>query len=176
MEFSSDVNRISDRLQLSSSLTLAAGFGDLLVIMAIGGIDALPVLQQIRRDDDQIRRQFLFRNHVLNDVRSELYLSGTYVRDYLLELEPGRASAFRASLQEVRRQMASALASYAKQVEPEEKKHYCALKTELSQYWQILDPILNWDAAERRGRGYISFGMRCSLTARQCLRSREDAW
>jgi len=154
MEFSSDVNRISDRLQLSSRFTLAVGFGGLLVIMALAGIDALRVLQQIRRDDDQVRRQFLFRNHVLNDIRSELYLSGTYVRDYLLEAEPARASTFRASLQEVRGQMESALASYAKQVEPGEKQHYTALRTELSQYWQTLDPILNWDAAERRGRGY----------------------
>src|ERR1700694_1382695 len=154
MEFSSDVNRISDRLQLSSRLTLAVGFGGLLGILALAGIDALRVLQQIRRDDDQIRRQFLFRNHVLNDIRSELYLSGTYVRDYLLEPEPARASTFRTSLQEVRGEMESALASYAKQVEAEERQHYAALRTELSQYWHTLDPILKWDAAERRGRGY----------------------
>ena len=35
--------------------------------MALAGMDALRVLRQIRRDDDQIRRQFLFRNHVLNE-------------------------------------------------------------------------------------------------------------
>src|SRR5712692_2296758 len=91
-----------DRLQLSSRFALLAGFGGLLVIMALAGVDALRVLRQISRDDDQIRRQFLFRNHVLNDIRSELYLSGTYVRDYLLEPEQARASTFRASLQEVR--------------------------------------------------------------------------
>lgn len=155
MKSSPDAKRISDPLQLSSRFTLAAGFGGLLVIMALAGVDALRVLQQIRRDDDQIRRQFLARNHVLNDIRSELYLSGTYVRDYLLEPDPGRATTFRASLQEVRGQMESALASYARQVEPEETKHYAALTAELSQYWQTLDPILNWDAPERRARGYI---------------------
>ena len=51
--------------------------------------------------------------------------------------------------------MESALASYARQVEPEETSHYAALKAELSQYWQTLDPILNWDAPDRRARGYI---------------------
>jgi signal transduction histidine kinase len=147
-------NRISDRLQLSSRLTLAAGFGGLLLIMALAGVDAMRVLQQIRREDDQIRRQFLFRNHVLNDIRSQLYLSGTYVRDYLLEPEPARASAFLASLQEVRAAMESALASYGKQVEPEERKHYADLTTELSRYWETLDPVLSWDTTERRGRGY----------------------
>ena len=50
--------------------------------------------------------------------------------------------------------MDSALISYGEQVEPEEREHYAALMTELSQYWQTLDPILTWDAAERRRRGY----------------------
>ena len=87
-----NVKRTTDRLVSSSRLALAAGFGGLLAITALGGADALRVLHQIRRDDDQIRKQFLFRNHVLNDIRSELYLSGTYVRDYLLDPEPGRAA------------------------------------------------------------------------------------
>src|SRR6185369_16541334 len=103
--------RGSDRLFLSSRLAVAAGFGGLLAIMALAGADALRVLQQIRRDDDQIRQQFLVRNDLLNDVRSELYLSGTYVRDYLLEPEPSRARTFRANLEEARKQMESALAS-----------------------------------------------------------------
>jgi signal transduction histidine kinase len=144
----------ADRLPLSSRFTLALGFGGLLVIMALAGIDALRVLRQIRRADDQIRRQFLSRNHLLNDIRSDLYLSGTYVRDYLLEPEPQRAGTFRASLQEVRHGMDSALLSYDNQVEPAEKQHYAALKTELSQYWKTLDPILAWDSTERRRRGY----------------------
>ncbi|HLJ45760.1 MAG TPA: ATP-binding protein [Bryobacteraceae bacterium] len=155
MEFPSEVNRISDRLMRSSRVTLTVGFGGLLAIMMLSGFDALRVLHQIRRDDDQIRRQFLARNHVLNDIRSELYLSGTYVRDYLLEPEPGRASSYRASLQDVRSQMDAALVSYSKLIEPAESQHYKALQSELSHYWQTLDPIMTWNAVERRDRGYL---------------------
>ena len=122
--------------------------------MALGGADALRVLHQIRRDDDQIRKQFLFRNHVLNDIRSELYLSGTYVRDYLLDPEPGRAAMYRTSLDGVRGEMESALSSYGGQVESGEAEHYAALKMELSNYWEIIRPILKWDTDERRDRGY----------------------
>jgi signal transduction histidine kinase len=139
---------------LSARFALMLGFGGLLAIMALAGADALRVLRQITRDDNQIRRQFLFRNHVLNDIRSQLYLSGTYVRDYLLEPDSGRAETYRTSLEEVRRQMESALASYAGQLQPEEMKHYGALQTELARYWQILGPPLNWNAAERQRRGY----------------------
>jgi hypothetical protein len=143
-----------DRLLLSSRVALIVGFGSLLGIMALAGIDALRVLQSFRTNDDRIRRQFLFRNHVLNDIRSEVYVSGTYVRDYLLEPETERAEAYRASLEQVRVQMVSALDSYGRQIAPEEVKHYTALKTELAQYWGILAPIFKWDAAERRRLGY----------------------
>jgi signal transduction histidine kinase len=143
-----------DRLLLSSRLALLVGFGSLLAIMALAGIDALRVLQRFRTEDDRIRRQFLFRNHVLNDIRSEVYLSGTYVRDYLLEPETERAETYRASLEQVRVQMVAALESYGHQIAPEEVKHYTALQTELGQYWEILAPIFRWDAAERRRLGY----------------------
>src|SRR5579872_198063 len=124
MEFPSEVNRISDRLMRSSRVTLTVGFGGLLAIMMLSGFDALRVLHQIRRDDDQIRRQFLARNHVLNDIRSELYLSGTYVRDYLLEPAPDRDSNYRTTLEQVHKEMEAALESYRSQLRPEERKDY----------------------------------------------------
>jgi signal transduction histidine kinase len=144
----------SDRLLLGTRFALAIGFGGLLVLMTVAGFDALRVLQQIRRDDDRIRREFLFRNHVLNGIRSQLYLSGTYVRDYLLEPEPGRAETFRAGLQQVQREMQSALESYRAQLRSEEQPAYAKLTAELSQYWNILGPILKWSPEERRSRGY----------------------
>src|SRR5207244_7291680 len=73
---------------------------DALPILA--GLDTLRVLRQIRANEDQIRQEFLFRNHVLNNIRSDLYLSGTYVRDYLLEPDFERAESYRATLQKVR--------------------------------------------------------------------------
>jgi signal transduction histidine kinase len=146
---------VADRLHFSTRLALLMGFGGLLAIVALAGIESLLIVRQIRRDDDHIRRQFLFRNHVLNNIRSGLYLSGTYVRDYLLEPEAGRAETYRANLEAVRKEMESALASYAAQVEPPETQQYAALRTEISRYWATLEPILKWGPVERRERGYV---------------------
>ncbi len=143
-----------DRLLMSTRFALAIGFGGLLALMALAGADGLRVLHEIRRNDDRIRRQFLFRNHLLNDIRSELYLSGTYVRDYLLEPEPARAETFRASLDQVHKEMESALEAYRGQLRPDEHEHYAALASELSNYWGILGPPLAWSGAERRAEGY----------------------
>src|SRR6202451_4167097 len=133
---------------------LIAGFGSLLLAMALTGGDALIVLRQVRREDDAIRRQFLFRNRALNEVRSDLYLSGTYVRDYLLEPEPVRAEAFRSSLEDVRKRMQSALDSYERQLSAGQQTQYFALDTELARYWEVLRPVMKWDAEQRRTRGY----------------------
>jgi hypothetical protein len=113
--------------------------------MVLAGLDGLRVLRQIRRTGDQIRRQFLSRNHALNEIRSALYLSGTYVRDYLLEPDPERAEAYRVSLEEVRREMES-----ESQLEFEQTKDYSDLRMEISCYWEVLGPILQWNTTERR--------------------------
>jgi signal transduction histidine kinase len=146
--------RGSDRLLLGTRLALGAGFGGLLAIMALAGIDGIRVLQQIRRNDNQIRTQFLLKNHALNDIRSQLHLSGTYVRDYLLEPEPGRAETHRANLEEVHRQMESALESFGRQLEPGQTQYYSELSADLANYWQILGPIFKWDSSQRRHQGY----------------------
>ena len=143
-----------DRPRWNTRVAVITGFGGLLLTMALAGGDALRVLRQVQREDDQIRRQFLFRDHVLNDVRSELYLSGTYVRDYLLEPEPVRAETFRASLEDVHNQMETALEAYGRQLNSQERTQYSALDTELSRYWGVLGPILRWNASERHARGY----------------------
>ncbi|MBZ5600892.1 MAG: MCP four helix bundle domain-containing protein [Acidobacteriia bacterium] len=149
-------SRVLDRTDplLSSRVALAFGFGSLLAIIALAGIDSLRVLQNFQRNDDRIRRQFLSQNRVLNEIRSDVYVSGTYVRDYLLEPEPERAETYRANLEQVRRAMDSALDSYSRQLAPQEVRQYTALRSELAEYWQILAPVFKWDTAERRNVGY----------------------
>ena len=122
--------------------------------MALAGIDALRVLRHFRQSDEHIRRQYLAENHVLNDIRSDVYVSGTYVRDYLLEPEARSADAYRTNLQQVRKHMEAALDSYRVQVGPEGQQQYTALHTELTDYWAILAPVFHWDSAERRRSGY----------------------
>ena len=44
-----------------SRLALTIGFGGLLLIIALAGIDAERVLQQFQRSDDQIRQRYVSR-------------------------------------------------------------------------------------------------------------------
>jgi signal transduction histidine kinase len=139
---------------LSSRVALAFGFGSLLLIIALAGIDALRVLRNFMGSDDRIRQEFLSRNRALNEIRSDVYLSGTYVRDYLLEPETERAENYRANLEQVRAHMDAELNSYSRQLTSQESGQYTALHAALADYWRILAPIFRWSSAERQRLGY----------------------
>src|SRR5499427_10579019 len=143
-----------DRLILSTRFALLAGFGGLIVIILLAGMDTLRVLREIRANEDQIRQEFLFRNHLLNSIRSDLYLSGTYVRDYLLDPEFERAESYRSTLETVRTEMDAALDSYGNRLNLQESKDYTALKIELARYWDVLGPVLQLNDQERQRKGY----------------------
>ena len=158
MDTGESIGQLTDRTFLRGSrIALVVGFGGLLLIMALAGIDALRVLQQFRHSDEQIRRRYLSQNHVLNDIRSDVYVSGTYVRDYLLEPDPALAEVHRKSLEAVRAHMESALELYGRDATSAEVEHYSALRAELADYWGILAPIFQWDPGERRRSGYAFF-------------------
>lgn len=144
-----------DRLILGGArLALIAGFGGLLVMMSVAGIATLRMLRQIRENGDQIRQEFLARNHILNNIRSDLYLSGTLVRDYLLEPDFEHAESYRSSLKQVRSEMDSALQSYGSKLGPEDTKDFATLTMELARYWEILGPVLQLNNEERQRKGY----------------------
>src|SRR5262245_28410152 len=148
------LNATFDRLVLSTRFALIAGFGGLLIISTLAGMDTLRVLRQIRANGDRIRQEFLFRNHVLNNIRSDLYLSGTFVRDYLLEPELENAESYRSSLEQVRTEMDSALESYGSKLDPEESKQFAALENELAGYWDVLGPVMKLNHQDRQRKGY----------------------
>ena len=75
---------------LQSRFILLAGFGGLLLLMAFAGVDSVVTLRQIQNSNDANREEFLWRTRLLEKIRSDVYLSGTYVRDYLLEPEAGQ--------------------------------------------------------------------------------------
>jgi signal transduction histidine kinase len=138
----------------NTRLLLTIGFGGLLLLMAYAGFDAVRVLRSIQSRNETIRQAFVERNRLLNQIRADVYLSGTYMRDYLLEPEASNADAHKASLNRDRGEMEAALAEYARRLSPSEVEPYSILTRELRDYWRVLEPALGWDAAERRSRSY----------------------
>lgn len=143
----------NSRLVPHSRLVLMAGFGGLLLLMLFSSFDVIQALQQIQNENDTIREDFLMRTRVLEAIRADLYVSGTYVRDYLMEPESGKAEGHRDSLQETRSDMDQELARYRGLLNAQEEKPFNVLMSELASYWSVLEPVFHWSPEQRRTAG-----------------------
>jgi len=144
--------RSAQPLQWGTQVVLLASFGGMLGLMLFAGIDSLRALRQVQSRNVQIRQTFLLRNRALEEIRSALYQSGTFTRDYLLERDAERAETYRASLQTVRGEMDAALERYSRSLDAGEEAPFRSLEARIADYWKLLDPIFHWDAAEKLAR------------------------
>jgi signal transduction histidine kinase len=138
-------------------LVLTLGFGGLLLLMAGAEVASLLLLNSLRHGGTELQEGFLARNRILEQVRSNIYLSGTLARDSLLAPEAPGVRAQMANLDRLHRTTETALASYVRQLEPEEAAPFRALRSEIEQYWKVLDNTFAWSPEERAKNRYAFF-------------------
>jgi signal transduction histidine kinase len=141
-------------LRGQSRVVLLAGFGGLLLLMVFAGVDGLQVLRRMQVRSGTIQRDFLERSLVLNQIRSDVYLSGTYARDYLLDPQPSTAEKNRTELNRLRQEMDAILAGYARLMRAEERAPLDGLHRSLDEYWRVLDPVFQWSPDQRHRGGF----------------------
>lgn len=144
----------SGRLVKHSRAMLLIGFGGLLLMMAYAGFNTMRVLGQTQERSARIQQEFVQRSRLLNQIRSDLYLSGTYVRDYLLEPDPSSAAGYRGDLDQVRADMTQAIEAYARLGVSAGTAPFSGLRAQLAEYWRVLEPAMAWRPDERHSRGY----------------------
>jgi len=136
---------------------LSLGFGGLIVFIIAASLIALMQLDHVRTDDARIRRAFLTRLESLEQIRSQIYLSGTYIRDYLLSPDPSGAAAQRERLAQIENQTRTMLNTYAQQLDTAEGEAFGALQAEIDDYWRVLQTTFQWSPAERERLRYAFF-------------------
>ena len=111
---------------------------------------SLLFLNSLRHNDTALQARFLARNRTLERIRSNIYLSGTFVRDSLLAPEAiGRSSATGHS-GGVARRSRKARSTTTPPGSSRKKRplsRICGLK--LESYWKVLDRTFAWSADER---------------------------
>jgi signal transduction histidine kinase len=133
---------------------LLVGFGGLLLLLAFTGLNALSVLRRIETRSETIRQDYFNRDRILEQLRSDIYLSGTYVRDLLLEQDPTRADIHRQELEGVRNRIENNIARYDTILRGEERGPFQKFTTEVKSYFESLRPALEWNATQRKAFGY----------------------
>jgi signal transduction histidine kinase len=146
---------------------LFIGFGGLLLLLAFTGLNGLSVLTKIQTRNENIRRDYFNRDRILEQLRSDIYLSGTYVRDLLLERDPSLADTHRKELDDARLRIHANVSAYEDILRGEERIPFQRLTEELKAYFNSLQPALEWDATQRQALGYAF--MKDSLLPRRMI-------
>jgi signal transduction histidine kinase len=135
-------------------ILLWIGFGGLVFLLVVAGLNALSILNKLQNRNESIRQDYVNRSRILEQLRSDLFLSGTYVRDLLLEPDPALARVHRNELDGVRAQIYQLIDDYKHILRPEEKQPFSQFEAEVDSYLNSLKPALIWTAKQRQQLGY----------------------
>jgi signal transduction histidine kinase len=142
---------------LSRQRVLLAGFGGLLLLMAVAAADALFSFREIRIESARLHQSFLFRHHALDDIRFGIFLSGIFVRDYLLAPTPAIAEEQWVMLQDVRAKTDAAVKSYSSSISAAELAPFRSLTGEINTYWKVLDLMFHLGSDQKKRASYPYF-------------------
>ncbi len=133
---------------------LVLGFGVLLILLILSGLSAMRALDEVQKANQTSLRQFLAKSQQLDEIRASVYLSGTYLRDYLLEPDRAKAEQSRHELIDAKARIQTLLADNAPLSDAGDHDMFEALKRELGDYWQTMEPVLSWSMEQRRRQGF----------------------
>jgi signal transduction histidine kinase len=123
-------------------------------LLLLSGFSALHALSEMRSSNEATLRQFLAKNQQLDEIRTAVYLCGTYIRDYLLEPDRAKAEQSRKALSDAYSRIESLLADNMPLSGAGDRENFEALKREIQDYWQTMEPVLSWSPDERQQKGY----------------------
>jgi signal transduction histidine kinase len=137
-------------------LVLAGGFGGMLVIFLITGVDAIRLLRHMREGNEILREAALNRSHRLASVRSCVLLTQTYIGDVVMDSDQRHADEYRAQLEDTWSRMLADLAGYQTST-PQETALIAGLRDSLDQHRREVNHAMQWPAAERRRREAVFY-------------------
>ena len=129
----------------------ALGLGGLLLLVVVSVLTASNRAQEIYTQLDQLNSHQREVETKLRRLRSDLHLSGIFIRDYLLDPERERAPFYREQLAAFRENNLATVADLrslaAGRAGNEER--IASLEAKLDEYWQAFDPLFDWTLVEK---------------------------
>jgi hypothetical protein len=99
-ESGEELGSTADHTARGLRLALIIGFGGMLLIFLVAGVDAGRLLHEMRRESKILRDASVERSHRLASIRWYILLSHTYIGDYLLDLDEKRSKEHLAQLRD----------------------------------------------------------------------------
>src|SRR5687767_7114836 len=135
------------RMRLRTWVVAALGLGSLVVLIAVSMLASARTAEDIYAQLDQLNNHHRRVEENLRRLRSDVNLSGIFVRDYLLDVARERAPEYREQIAEFRRTNMAALAELKALVARDDQIESLAAK--LDDYWTTFDPLFDWTPTEK---------------------------
>ena len=129
----------------------ALALGSLVLLVMISVLAASRRAQEIYTQIDQVNGHHSEVETKLRRLRSDVHLSGIFVRDYLLDTAREHAPEYREQLEEFRRMNLSTVTDLRNlaRARNEGDERIVGLQERLDEYWQAFDPLFDWTLAEK---------------------------
>ena len=134
-------------MRLRTWLVAALGLGSLVVLMAVSMLVSARTAQDIYVQLDELNSHHRRVEESLRRLRSDVNLSGIFVRDYLLDVARERAPEYRQQIAEFRRTNLATLAELKTLIEHDDQ--IASLESKLDEYWQTFEPLFDWTTSEK---------------------------
>jgi signal transduction histidine kinase len=127
----------------------ALGFGALVLLTILFALESSRQSRQIYTNLSSIQESYTQSEKLLDEIRSGIYVSSVFVRDFLLDPSHLRAASYRQRLRELRHSMADHLRELDRLTRGRQKATLVELHTELESYWKSMDPIFDWTPQQK---------------------------
>src|SRR5262245_13515445 len=104
--------------------------------------------QDIYGELDQLNTHHTNVDAKLRRLRSDVNLSGIFVRDYLLDVSREHAPEYRERLAEFRQKNVATVAEL-RRLDATHADQIGSLEAQLEEYWQTFEPLFDWTATEK---------------------------
>jgi signal transduction histidine kinase len=129
-------------------IVAALGLGGLLLLIIVSMLASSSKAQEIYTQLDQLNVHHQNVDATLRRLRSDVNLSGIFVRDYLLDVARERAPEYRENLAEFRESNKTTVAELLVLDEPQAER-IRSLGVQLDEYWQTFEPVFDWTITEK---------------------------
>ncbi|HWI17973.1 MAG TPA: sensor histidine kinase [Vicinamibacterales bacterium] len=134
-------------MRLRTWLVAALGLGSLVVLMAASMVASGRTTQDIYVQLDELNSHHRRVEESLRRLRSDVNLSGIFVRDYLLDIARERAPEYRQQIAEFRRTNLATLDELKTLIDHDTQ--IASLESKLDEYWQAFEPLFDWTTSEK---------------------------
>ena len=135
-------------MRLKTWPVAAFGLGSLLLLIVVSMLASSRKAQDIYTQLDVLNTYHHNVDAKLRRLRSDVHLSGIFVRDYLLDIERERALDYRQRLTEFRQTNLATVAELGSLVEGHDHQ-ILSLREKLDDYWETFDPLFDWTPSEK---------------------------